>query len=167
MELLNARDLFEGKFKPATEEDILKLERELDCTLPQDYKDLTLHYSGFFVGASCRIKNELLAEALNVGDVVDVDIFFGAQATNHPYRIAEYYNRFKEPVPPGFLPIASNSSGDLICLSVGAENPGSIYYWYLDKEWDNDDNERKEASYSNVYLLASCFDEFIDALFKD
>lgn len=95
MELLNARDLFEGKFKPATEEDILKLERELDCTLPQDYKDLTLHYSGFFVGASCRIKNELLAEALNVGDVVDVDIFFGAQATNHPYRIAEYYNRFK------------------------------------------------------------------------
>lgn len=60
------------------------------------------------------------------------------------------------------LPIAHDPGGNLICISCGGEDNGFIYFWDHENEINYVDLDDKE--YSNLYLIAKTFNEFINGL---
>lgn len=68
-------------------------------------------------------------------------------------------------MPSNILPIAHDPGGNLICISCSGEDRGYIYFW--DHENEVDYNISDDTDYSNLYLIAKSFGEFIDGLKED
>ena len=74
-----------------------------------------------------------------------------------------YFELFKgeEPrVPTDLVPIARDPGGNLICISIGKDDLGAIYFW--DHEMETEGDARNY--YENVFLIASSFSEFLKGL---
>ena len=70
-----------------------------------------------------------------------------------------YYHTFKVHqvrMPPELVPIAHDAGGNQICIDV-SKRVGAVYFWDHEEEADVPD-------YSNVYLIAASFSEFLDSL---
>ncbi len=65
-------------------------------------------------------------------------------------------------LPRHFLPFAFDSFNNLICISCDGSDTGKIYFWDHDKEVDY--NKCDDTNYSNLYLIANSFEEFLDGL---
>jgi hypothetical protein len=63
-------------------------------------------------------------------------------------------------VPAGFLPLAVDPGGNLICLVISGTNTGKVYFWDHEEEVE----EGQQPGYSNVYLIANSFNEFLNSL---
>jgi hypothetical protein len=65
-------------------------------------------------------------------------------------------------LPNHLLPIAHDPLGNLICISCSKEDFGYIYFW--DHENAVDYANSTDADYSNLYIIAKSFKEFIAGL---
>jgi ankyrin repeat protein len=63
---------------------------------------------------------------------------------------------YSERIPDGFLPIASVSGGDLVCISTKGKNEGKVFFWEHEGESDN------KPTYKNITLIADSFNKFIN-----
>ncbi|MEO6358817.1 MAG: SMI1/KNR4 family protein [Ferruginibacter sp.] len=75
------------------------------------------------------------------------------------------YKLDKKRLPTHMLPIAHDPGGNLICISTDTEDKGCIYFW--DHENEVDYNITNDRDYSNLYMVARSFNEFIDGLKDD
>lgn len=75
------------------------------------------------------------------------------------YRIATYENR----VPKAMLPIASDPGGSLFLLDVHPGRPGSIYFWSLAHEVEEDE----VPTMDNVFKVAENFTDLLARLVDD
>lgn len=66
----------------------------------------------------------------------------------------------KDRVPAGFLPIARDPGGNLICLALEGENANKVFFWDHENEYE----EGEEVGYKNTNLIASSFEEFLASL---
>ena len=57
-------------------------------------------------------------------------------------------------LPSGYIPIGDAEGGNLVCLSIGADDYGSVWFW--DHEF--------EVPTESLVLLARTFDQFLDDL---
>jgi hypothetical protein len=86
-----------------------------------------------------------------VFDSTDIDWFLAIYEGEYD-SLEKYFINFSinnESFPNSWLPIAHDSGGNLFCLE---EKTGKIYFW---------DHERLDNKYSNHYLIAENFDEFL------
>ncbi len=60
------------------------------------------------------------------------------------------------------LPIGSDWGGNLILLSLGETDYGSIYFWDHEQGWDEAGS--LEPDYSHCYFVAKSFTEMLDLL---
>jgi hypothetical protein len=67
-------------------------------------------------------------------------------------------------VPKNLLPIASDWSGNLICLSINGDDFGKIYFWSHEEEGELESG--KSPDYHNVYFVSNSFTEFINGLYE-
>jgi SMI1 / KNR4 family (SUKH-1) len=146
---------------------IQEIEQELECQLPNDYIDFVLNYGGYtgnaylyspIIGNFPGNRDSMML----VGEEVLVESFLAIRAEGSLDLLDTYYS-YKGRMPFNFLPIAT-SYGDAICLSIRGEDYGSVYFWDHVDEEDVDEEEGEEPGYSNVYLLAKSFDDFISTL---
>lgn len=141
-----------GRITPLSEEKISELESELEVTLPDDYRRFLSQYG------ACR---------------------FRSIVSSHPklyYRIASFYGgsdneitdaifEFEGRMPESLLPIAECDDG-AICLGIGEDNFGKIFYWDRENEWDwkqqdqkSSGNElSKEELFQNVTEISDSFE---------
>ena len=140
--------------KEVTVEDILSLEKEIGYSLGTDYANFILHYGGFsFEDYVCFI----LEQDPRDGEKGFLEVFYDILPGDR-YDLIEKYNCYKNRIPRNLLPIA-DSSGDIVCISLAGDNKDCVYLW------DHEDEEMVEdPGYSNVYLLAHSFDEFMNSL---
>ena len=158
MRQLGAYYVGEGQLRRLTQADIQPVEQQLACDLPDDYAEFLADYG---CHAFDRYVEFPLKEEYPEGDRGTMNVFFGVMPGS-TYDL--FYNRrtYKGRIPDILLPIANDIATNIICLSVAGEEKGAVYLW--DREEEEDVGEGAEPGFSNVYLIAESFDEFINSL---
>lgn len=121
-----ARPKIAGSKLPATEANIVRLERRLKSKLPEAYREFLLRHNGgqpepaTFVPADRDRPTEVINSFLALGGDPDVD------------DLATFLKLYKKQLPKDCLPIAYDAFGNLICIGLAGQERGRIYF--LDHE---------------------------------
>jgi len=73
-------------------------------------------------------------------------------------NLEKKFNFFDEILEIGFIPIASDSGGNQICLGINESFYEKIYFWDHEQETDE--------SMENMYFLADNINDFLDGLYE-
>lgn len=142
----------EGSHKKLTIEEIKQFEIETGVKLTAKYTEFLLKWNGGYPKESIFIISDKMGKSVlnvfnGIGEMYDnlekvIDIY--------EYRLAK-----------GFIPIADDPAGNVICL--GTEEPfyEKIYFWDHEQEPEDPDDM------SNMYFLANDIDEFLENLYED
>lgn len=138
------------------------IEKFIGLDFPSEYKDHLLKHNGGQPSPNVFSFEEY-------GKLTDSCVDWLLAIYEGEYdNLKNYIDTYKiqeKRMPLHILPIAHDPGGNLICISCDYDNKGSIYFWDHEKEVDY--NLSDDSDYSNLYLIANSFDEFIDGLKKD
>jgi SMI1-KNR4 cell-wall len=139
-----------------TEDMITQFEIQIETAFQSNYRDFLQHYGGY---AFDRLVCYPYLEPFYGGKEGSLDLFFGL-IDDENYGLLNNWNIYKGRMPSNLLPIATDPGGNIICLSLDKETQEAIYFW--DHSEEGIDN--KSPRYSNIYLVANSFDEFMNSL---
>ncbi len=146
-------DIYRSR-KRLSEQDIAEAEEELGLSLPVQYRDfLSKHNGGHPEPNAFPIEN-------NPSDDHGLVHYFLCVKENDVYNLVDWVKRFHDRIPSGFLPIAVDPGGNLICLSTIGKNAGKVYFW----DHEEEAREGEVPGYDNVYFIANSFSEFLGSL---
>jgi hypothetical protein len=138
---------------------IEEIEKCVRLDFPIDYKNHLLKYNGGQCSPSIFkfYENKKWTESC-------IDWFLAIYDGEYDNlkNILKLTNLIKKRLPTHILPIALDPGGNLICISCGAEDKGSIYFWDHENEVNYD--ETTDADYSNLYFVAKSLNELIVGL---
>lgn len=129
-----------------------EFERYLGMPLPADYRRFLLEHNG-----GKPTPNVFLISAEKRSEDI-VDFFLGLKAARISFSLEEYASRRKDHLPSNLISIARDPGHNAICLSLEGVDVGKVYFW------DADFGVVGAPDYSNLYLLADSFDEFLSKL---
>lgn len=127
------------------------LEDSLRIKLPPSYRKFLMDFNGGRPAAR-RFKFKGRTRGSSV------DRFLGVHNKEHN-NLLEYLETYRGRIPRNLFPIAHDPGDNLICISVGGADAGSVYFWDHDREGDGGPSD-----YSNVILIAESFEEFLEGL---
>jgi hypothetical protein len=140
--------------KPLDPGRIKRIEEELGCVFPKEYRDFLLAHNGgeavegvFLIHDPPNDYHGLLDQFLCIspGDSYDLSDW-----------VSDYIGR----LPSNLLPVAVDQAGNLIALSVAGSDIGRVYFW----DHELEAGQGKVPSYDNVYPVADSFQAFLDSL---
>ncbi len=150
--------MIESSNRSIIREDIQTVEEQVGHNFPSSYKDFLATYGGF--GFENYVDFPFL-DPYPGDDRGLITIFFEVMSGD-TYDLMNNYRSYRSRMPSGFLPIASDPGGNVICLSLREDDQGCVYFW--DHEDEEMTSEGEEPGRSNVYLLGKSFDDFISSL---
>lgn len=144
---------------PITLNQITEIEQRINLVFPEAYKLHLLQQNGG------RCKPNVFSFEQD-GKITNSDInwflaIYGGKYHNL-WDDIDTYKLDEKRLPTHILSIASDSCGNLVCISCGADDYGCVYFW--DHELEVDYTESDDTDYSNLYLIAPNFNEFLDGL---
>jgi hypothetical protein len=147
---MNMKIIKAGSETGANEREIEELERRVRSRLPADYRQFMIEFNG----------GEPQPRAFEGpdGEGSAVRFFFTLDPRSSHYWIHQKLDVYQDRIPPGLLPIASDSFGNLVLLDLGAKDYGVVYFW--DHENESDD----EPWWDNISPIAQSFSRFVDEL---
>jgi hypothetical protein len=132
-----------------TDTEISDLEKLIGLEFPQDYKDHIRKYNG----GTCTPN---IFTFLENGIETESDIsYFLSISEDEYYTLKEYIVDFKldeARLLSSYLPIATDSGGNLVCICCEGEDKGNIFFW---------DHEKEDT---NSYLVAKSLTTFLEGL---
>lgn len=134
-----------------TLEQLEQFELEHNVKFPESYKNFLLKWNGGYV------KPEIFMISDEQGRSV-LNVFFGIGDMYD--NLADFIEILEGRLPEGFIPIADDPSGNIICLGTKEPYYDQIYFW--DHELESEDPN----DMSNMYFLANNINEFLDKLFE-
>ena len=134
-----------------------ELESEGGFTIPENYVHFLERYG--CCGFDDYVDFSFL-ETYPKDDRGLISAFFGV-VPGDTYDLMRNFHIYKHRMPHNLLPIAVDPGGNIICLSVKGVNMGYVFFWDHNEETTSRD---QELNYSNLYLLARSFDDFINSL---
>ena len=140
-----------------TIDEVKQIENEIGSTLPSDYVNFLIHFGGLFLSTA----SASFYRSDDVIDTIGVETIYGFLPDNVDDIISNYHT-YQSRMPNELIPIACDAGAGEICLSVSGDNKGAVYYW--DRYLEEDPEEGEEVGYSNLFLIARTFDEFINSL---
>jgi hypothetical protein len=142
---------FEGG-PPLEAETLRSFEKKYGLVLPGAYREFLLATNGG------RPERDLLKfDGLDGASPCRIHLFFGLNDPIESCNLDWNLEVFKDRVPSSLLPIATTEGADLMCLEVGGERAGRLFYW--------DGHARADAR--SLYLLANDFASALAALYAD
>ena len=134
------------------EADILRFEKTIGAALPASYRTFLQTHNGG------RPKPSTFSFVANGGkrEKDSVQYFFGL----HDGRLGSLERKFaiyRSRIPDGFLPIGTDSFGNLVLMATGNETHGKIYFW-------DHEQESEPPTHKNISLIEVSFEAFIDSL---
>lgn len=168
-------------FNGLSAKEIQQIEDKIESSLPDDYKAFLAQYGTVLFNKSVGFKpieqNAVYPHNDETGlpnppfNGSQVSVFFGKDAAEPADSLSSKLEVYKDRMPNSVIPIADDGLGNKICLNVGKEDKGKIYWWDHENEWDEEDYEEEtgtkmpeEAKYQNIYLVAESFSDFIEKL---
>ena len=130
-----------------TEEDIERLEKRIKATLPQEYKEFLIHYGRIAFNASVIFP----IESCLWQDNGELKVFFGFSSDGEIYDIRNAFDMYEGRMPVGFLPIAEDYFGNIVCLSCIGEDRGKVYFW--DHEHRGITSERLDEMMADLKVI--------------
>lgn len=142
-----------GIEKDLTEEELWQAENRIGVKLPDEYRQFLLRHNGghpepYGLNFECEGEEPQLAAVA----------YFLAIYDGEDENFFDYFETYKDRIPPELIPIARDPGGSLVLLSVKDAHKGKVYFWQQDFEPD-------EPDYSNICFVANSFDEFLNSLF--
>ncbi|MEC0714480.1 SMI1/KNR4 family protein [Bacillus haynesii] len=133
-------------------EEIEQFETKNNVKLTEKYKKFLLQWNGGYPEPNIfNISDEQGKSVLNVfnsiGDMYD--------------NLEKVIDIYEYRLPTGFIPIADDPAGNVICLGTKEPYYDKIYFWDHEEESENPDDM------SNMYILADDINEFLDNLYED
>src|SRR5689334_10302031 len=100
--------------RPATDEDIRRLESQIGATLPADYREFILKNNGG------RPDYDYIAFSTPEGDLQDTDVlaFLSLDENDRHYNVFRFLQAYKGRIPRSCLPVACDSGGNLMLLDL-------------------------------------------------
>jgi cell wall assembly regulator SMI1 len=139
---------------------IEKIEQYVGLAFPQQYKEHLLKYNG----GQC--KPNVFEFITNTGKLDSSIINWFLAIYDGKYdNLKECIEIFKieeKRMPRHILPIADDPGGNMICISTSGADEGYIYFW--DHEQEVDYSVSDDSDYSNLFLIAKSFNEFLNGL---
>ncbi|QII49317.1 SMI1/KNR4 family protein [Bacillus paralicheniformis] len=137
--------------KKLTLEEIKQFETKNNVKLTEKYKRFLLKWNGGYPKPSIfNISGEQGKSVLNVfngiGDMYD--------------NLEEVIDIYEYRLPTGFIPIADDPAGNVICLGTKEPYDDKIYFW------DHEDESENPDDMSNMYFLADNINELLDNLYE-
>ena len=136
--------------------DILNLEKRVDFTLPESYKNHLLKFNGG------RCEPNIFSFNEN-GVITESDVYYFYAIHEGEYDNLEVdFNDFKieeKRLPNSFFTIAHDSGGNLICMDAISEK---VYFW--DHESEVDYSIQGDEVRDNLYFISDSLGEFILSL---
>ncbi|MBA2937051.1 SMI1/KNR4 family protein [Paenibacillus sp. CGMCC 1.16610] len=132
-------------------EKIKYVERRYEVNFPEDYREFLLQFNGG--------KPSKRRFASKDGKIISSLMLLFPLMEKEGKSVVEHYLMFTKSgrLPVNIVPIGEDPLRNLICISVGSSDTGSVYYWNL--------NENEIGpSYKYLYLLSESFSEFIKGL---
>ncbi|MDX2248300.1 MAG: SMI1/KNR4 family protein [Bacteroidia bacterium] len=136
-----------------------EIEQITGLSLPEEYKNHLLTYNG----GRCHPNRFSFYENGKITSSA-IDWFLAIYEGKYN-NLKTYINSYKmeeKRLPQHILPIARDPGGNLVCISCMGEDFGYIYFWDHEKEVDFQAPDHDE--YSNLYLVAKTFQNFLDEL---
>lgn len=131
-------------------------QQHLGINFPEKYIAHVLQYNG----GRCEPNGFSFIER---GKTADSNIEYFLAIYDGDYdNFVEYFHDYKtteKRLPLSVFPIAHDPGGNLICLD---SHDGKVYFWDHEKEVDY--NLESDLNYSNLYLIADDFEEFLNNL---
>jgi hypothetical protein len=142
---------FEGG-PPLSQEDLRSFEKKHGIALPSSYREFLLAANGG------RPERDLLTiVGLEGNPLARIHLFFGLNDPVESCNLDWNLDVFRDRIPMGLLPIATTEGTDKICLSVGEERVGALFYW----------DGHAQAGQRSLYFLADDFPSLLSMLQAD
>ena len=151
----------QDSYDPLSPEDIAQFEKELNATLPTDYRDFLLeHNGGSFADEVAYTYEESGGCAGAIGH------FYGLNAALIGYDLRQEISslqqdlgaRAGECLPREVIPVAHTPGGEIV-LGIEGDARGEVYWWCPE---DGTENRWERLSY-----IAGSFNAFLDGLVPD
>lgn len=142
----------EGAFEQA--------KKEIGSPLPEEHKRLLLRYNGGRTEPACfpvTWEGQSWAKRFPYDTV---HFLFGFREGS-PSDLLDNLETYRGRIPDDTLPIGRDPGGNLLLIGFHGANTGKVYLWLQDHEVE----EGEVPDYSNIGLIASSFDEFLDSLY--
>jgi SMI1-KNR4 cell-wall len=144
-------------FKPVTAERadearIARLEQKLGYALPESYRQFLLQFNGG------KPEKRLLTFVERDHEATAAIKYFFADCDIGLYSIEVKLKTYSGRIPEGYLPIACDSFGNLLLLSLSGEHRGEVYFWDHERELPQPGRSR------NTHFVAATFEELIASL---
>ncbi len=133
-----------------SQSDVQNLEKKLGVTLPDDYRNFLLTYNG----GSPRPEG---IDIQGYGDS-DVQVFFGIGRAIESSCIGWNLETLGDRLPEGLVPVASDSGGNVFCISLRKQDYGFVLYADLDAVFGD------LAAGTPLYRVAANFLAFLESL---
>lgn len=141
-------------------EDLARIENLYAISFPEDYRNHLLSYNG-------GIPSSGVFSFTENGEVTQSRIHFFYAINSDDYddmiEAIDTFKKNEKRMPNNIFPIAEDPFGNVICISVDKKKDyNHIFFWNHEREVDysvSNDND-----YSNLYLIAKSFKEFINNL---
>jgi cell wall assembly regulator SMI1 len=150
------RIIYSGTEEKTTIEQIEQVENLVGLKFPPEYKQHLLLYNGGH-------PEPCVFDFFEKGAITQSDVAWFLAVYDGEYsNLADFINIYKideNRLPKFFVPIASDSVGNLICISCGPDDYGCIYFW---------DHELEETvlndNHQNVIKVSDSLISFLDGL---
>jgi len=145
---------FSKSGKKIKESEILDFEKKIGLELPLEYKNFLLKHNG----GKCEPCDFTFIED-DEESSSSVRRFYAIGGIDDYYDLQESIDNYindEKRLADNYIPIAEDDFGNLMCISCNDSNKGQIYFWNHEGE--------DESSESNLYFIASSFDEFVENL---
>jgi hypothetical protein len=132
-----------------SEEEVVDLEKRIGCRLPEPYRRFLLKNNG---GTPAPDMDTIDIEHM-AGSPTDVDVFFGIDRTIKSSTIEWNMSALEGRIANHLLPIASDSGGNIFCVSLSQPDFGAVVYCDFNPTW--------HLGGAVYYSVAPDFDDFL------
>ena len=139
--------------------EIEDVEKVAGLIFPVEYKDHLLKFNG---GKCSPCELAFIENGKSTSSYIDKFLAIYSGKYDNLIDYIHIYKIDEKRLPTHILPVANDPGGNLICISCGGSDNGYVYFW--DHETEVDYSNSDDADYSNLYLIAKTFNEFIDGL---
>lgn len=150
---------FSEQEAPVTLSQIEELEHLTGLNFPQEYKEHLLIYNG---GKCDPCDFTFVEDGRTTASDVDWFLAIYDGEYDNLLRYITVSKLDEKRLPYHMIPIAHDSGGNLICISCSGPDCGSVYFW--DHEIEVDYSIADDSDYSNLYIIAVSFNDFINSL---
>jgi cell wall assembly regulator SMI1 len=131
---------------------LANLEAQLHAELPTDYRAFMLEGDGGRLTERNVIGDGPFGAVRYVLPVCDRDAA--------PEALGSIRTIYEDRIPPAFLPIATDSADNLVCLGLSGEHTGEVFFWDHEEEDD-------PPTMDNMTFIAGSFGEFLEQIHPD